>query len=117
MSKFAEYIEAWRAKDAAIYERVSRKQRELWEILPDVSRKLKAFGAKEVIIFGSLVEEDFKEGSDVDIATKGLPGDRYIDALIMIEKMLITTGVDFDLVIYERAHPWIKERIEKGRAI
>lgn len=117
MSMFAEYIDAWKEKDTAIREKACQIQETLWRKFPDIAGRLKSLGAREVIVFGSLVEGDFRIDSDMDLAVKGLPEDKYLDALMLVEKILVSTGVDFDLVLYERAHPWIKERIEKGRKI
>ena len=117
MSMFAEYVDAWKERDIAIREKTRHIQDTLWERLPAIAGKLKSLGAGEVIVFGSLVEGGFRIDSDMDLAVKGLPEDKYLDALMLVEKMLASTGVDFDLVLYERTHPWIKERIEKGRKI
>lgn len=114
MSKFDEYIESWKEQDKALQKRASLLQEEVWQILPKVSKKLKSLGAKEVIIFGSLVGGDFTPNSDVDIAVEGLSGDKYIDAIIETEKILRSIPVDFDLILSERVYAWIKEKIEQG---
>jgi predicted nucleotidyltransferase len=117
MSPYAEYIEAWKSRDAAIIERTSQIQRELWEKLPMLSRLLKSLGAEDVIVFGSLTEGDFKINSDLDLAVKGLPAKKYLEAIRTIEKILSPAGVDFDLIFYENAFPWIKDKIDKGKQI
>ena len=114
MSEFSEYIEAWKEQDKVLEKRASLLQEEIWRKLPRVSKKLKSLGAKEVIIFGSLVGGDFRPNSDVDIAVEGLSGDKYIDAIIETEKILKLIPVDFDLVLSERVYEWTKEKIEQG---
>ncbi len=117
MSAFTEYIDAWKIRDSSINEKVRLTQEKLTIKLPEISTELKSLGAKKVIVFGSIIEGNFKAGSDVDLAVQGLPEDKYIDALIAVEKILMSVGVDFDLVLYERAYPWIRVKIEKGRTI
>jgi predicted nucleotidyltransferase len=117
METFTEYLEAWKDRDAAFAEKASVIRKRLWEILPEISRSLMSLGAGEALVFGSLIEGDFKIGSDLDLGVKGLPENKYLDAIILTEKILSPLGVDFDLVLYERAFPWIKEKIDKGTKI
>ncbi len=117
MSKFAEYLESWKQQDKALHKRLFLLKEKIWQVLPEVSAKLKFLGAKEVIVFGSVVEGDIKPDSDIDIAVKGLPEDKYIEAIIEIEKILAPVNIDFDLILYERSYPWIKEKIEQGRKL
>ncbi len=117
MSKFGEYIESWKEQEKLLHEKLSLLKEDVWRKLPEVSGKLKSLGAREVIIFGSLVEEDFRSDSDIDIAVEGLPGNKYIEAIIETEKILAPVRIDFDLVLYEKVHPWIKEKIERGKRL
>jgi len=114
MSKFDEYIESWKQQDKVLEKRTSLLREEVWQILPKVSKKLKSLGAKEVMVFGSLVGGDFRPNSDVDIAVGGLPEDKYIDAIIETEKILKSIPIAFDLILSERAYTWIKEEIEEA---
>ncbi len=117
MSRFGEYIEGWKEKDKLLEIRLSSFKNKVEELLPLVGEKLKSLGAKRVIVFGSLIEGDFKIDSDIDIAVEGLPESKYIEAIIETEKILSTADIDFDLVLYERAYTWIKERINRGKAL
>ena len=114
MSKFDEYIESWKQQDKVLEKRTSLLREEVWQILPKVSKRLKSLGAKEVMVFGSLVGGDFRPNSDVDITVEGLPEDKYIDAIIETEKILRSIPIDFDLILSERVYTWIKEEIEQG---
>jgi len=114
MSKFSEYIKAWKEQDKALIKEASVLKEDVWQVLPKVTKKLKSIGAKEVIIFGSFIEGDFMPNSDIDIAVEGLSSDKYIDAIIETEKILRSIPIDFDLILSERAYSWIKEKIEKG---
>ncbi len=117
MSKFAEYLETWKQQEKALHKELSLLKEKVWQALPEVSRRLKILGAKKVMVFGSLVDGDFNLGSDVDIAVEGLPESRYIEAIIETEKTLAPLHIDFDLILYERAYPWIKEKIERGKRL
>ncbi|MEW6214657.1 MAG: nucleotidyltransferase domain-containing protein [Nitrospirota bacterium] len=117
MSRFGEYIEGWKEKEKLLESRLSSCRDKVWELLPVVAEKLKSLGAKKVIIFGSLIEGDFKIDSDIDIAVEGLPESKYIEAIIETEKILTTADIDFDLVLYERAYPWIKEKVNRGKIL
>lgn len=117
MKRFEEYIEGWKEKERLLELRLSSFRSKVWELLPVVAEKLKSFGAKRVIVFGSLIEGDFKMDSDIDIAVEDLPENKYIEAIIETEKILTTVDIDFDLVLYERAYPWIKERVNRGKIL
>ena len=117
MSRFAEYIEGWKEKERLLETRLSSLRSKIWELLPMVAGDLKSLGAKRVIVFGSLIEGDFNIGSDIDIAIEGLPVNKYIEAVIETEKILAPANINFDLVLYERAHPWIKEKVNKGKML
>jgi predicted nucleotidyltransferase len=117
MSKYAEYIEGWKERERFLEIKLFSLQDEVWKLLPAITKRLKSLGAKKVIIFGSLIEGSFKLNSDIDIAVEGIPASKYIEAVIETEKILAPVYVDFDLVLYEKAHPWIKEKINKGRVL
>jgi predicted nucleotidyltransferase len=102
---FTEYIDTWKKKDIAIHEKAHYLQKELWGKFPEVSKKLKSLGAGEVIVFGSLIEGDFRVGSDIDIATKGLPETKYLDAIIAVEKIIASIGISFEA---HRERVWVK---------
>jgi predicted nucleotidyltransferase len=74
--------------------------------------KLKtAYGARKVILFGSLVHAAwFSSASDVDIAVEGLPAEAYWAAWRMIEQLVAERSVD--LVELETARPSLRDSIE-----
>ena len=114
MEKYAEYIDAWAKKEKALRKQVARKAKEIKSMLPAIAQKLKSFGAQEVIIFGSFAKGEFAAGSDIDIATKNLPEGKYLHAIIAVEKLLRSVQIGFDLILYERAYPGVKEQIDQG---
>ncbi len=82
MKRFEEYIEGWKEKERLLELRLSSFKNKVWELIPVVAKKLKSFGARRVIVFGSLIEGDFKMDSDIDLAVEGLPENKYIEAII-----------------------------------
>lgn len=67
-----------------------------------ISILLKNQKIDEIILFGSRAKGNFKEGSDIDIALKGvsLKLMDIIDATIEIESLLLP--YKFDLIIFDR---------------
>jgi predicted nucleotidyltransferase len=84
--------------------------------LPAAKDMLAAHGAERVWVFGSLASPDrFGERSDVDLATSGLPANRYFDALAGLMALF---GGPVDLVRREDARGSLFERIEvEGRLL
>ena len=69
-------------------------------------------GVLEIYIFGSLVEGEFTENSDIDIATIGLREDRYFKIYgELLEKM----NRDFDLVGLDYENDFSKMIKETGK--
>jgi predicted nucleotidyltransferase len=73
-----------------------------------------SLGAREVFLFGSLLTQDFREYSDIDIAVGGLPLEHVYRVEAEIETIL--AGMPFDLVYLETAPAYLAERIrERGK--
>ncbi|MGM0575950.1 MAG: nucleotidyltransferase family protein [Myxococcota bacterium] len=73
------------------------------------------YGALEVFVFGSLARGEVRAGSDVDLATRGLPAEHYFDALADLMRLF---GGPVDLVRLEEAPPSLVERVEaEGKAL
>ena len=56
---------------------------------------LKEVGCSEIFIFGSLVNGDYTENSDIDIAVKGLPSNKYFKVM---GSLMIELENEFDLI-------------------
>jgi len=58
------------------------------------------FGCREVYVFGSLVEGDFDENSDIDIAVVGLAKSRFFAAygelMEQLRRSVDLIGLDYD---------------------
>lgn len=98
------YREAWRARlsaeDAAVRERAARARRlarELAAVLRD------EFGARRVILIGSLARGDFGPRSDIDLVVQGLrPADLFRAAARL---QAIAGDVEVDLAPFEDLRP------------
>ena len=70
------------------------------------------FGAKKVVLFGSLAHAGwFVHDSDVDLAVEGLAGDDYWKAWGLVEKIVKDRPVDF--IDIETARESLKRAIER----
>lgn len=69
------------------------------------------FAASHVVVFGSLLSENFHETSDIDLAVWGLPEKFYFKA---VARLLSLSDFAFDLVEVQHASPEILEAIAKG---
>ena len=75
---------------------------------------LKKEGCEEIYIFGSLVNGDFSEDSDIDIAIKGLSPNKFFK---VIGKLLGELNIRFDLVDLEDKSRFSQRILEKERLI
>lgn len=75
-------------------ERMERER--LLKRIQEAAAVLKArFGARRVVLFGSLAHEAwFTPGSDVDLAVEGLAGDDYWQAWRVVEEIIGDRSVD-----------------------
>ena len=66
-----------------------------------------SYGA-EVWGIGSLFEgiREFRQGSDIDLVAKGIPGGRFLDAMVAAEAM---TTFNLDLIPWETANELVRE--------
>lgn len=79
------------------------------ELLPSAARLLKEdYGARRVLVFGSLVTGAVNEQSDLDLAVEGLATQRYFEALAALMALF---GAAVDLVRLEEAPESLQHRI------
>jgi predicted nucleotidyltransferase len=71
------------------------------------------FGAKEVILFGSLAHGiNFTRWSDIDLASRGIPSELFLTAMDTVLHM--SPEFKIDLAELENCRPAIRESIETG---
>lgn len=76
----------------------------------DILRK--EFGARKVILFGSLAKRGaFTLFSDIDLAAEGIPSLRYFEAVARVTGF--TDFINIDLVEFETCPPALRANIEK----
>ncbi|NJP11762.1 MAG: nucleotidyltransferase domain-containing protein [Leptolyngbyaceae cyanobacterium RU_5_1] len=72
------------------------------------------FGAEKVVLFGSLLTEDFDEGSDIDLAVWRLSEAQYFQA---VSTLLSLSEFTFDLVEIQCANSYLREAIAQGQEL
>lgn len=97
-----------RDRDAAARARASERAEGLRHLLPEAVAALRAFGARRIRLFGSLVSGDVHESSDVDLAVEGLSAERHQEALTAL---MVLFPCDVDLVRLEGAPEALRSRI------
>jgi hypothetical protein len=76
---------------------------------PAVSMLRERYGITEVTLFGSLAAGGASSESDLDLAVRGLPAERYFEALADLMELI---GAPIDLVRLEAAVDSLRDRIE-----
>jgi predicted nucleotidyltransferase len=109
VAEFDSYLAGWREREArereaaaAARERALRIAHELADLL--VTR----YGARRVVLVGSLARGDFGLRSDIDLAAEGVPDDRFFAAGADLEAR--AGGFRVDLVPLESATPAFRAR-------
>jgi len=75
---------------------------------------LKDEGCNEIYLFGSLVNGNIRENSDIDFAVNGLPENRYFKVM---GRMMMELKNSFDLIdLDEKDNPFTKT-ITKGELV
>jgi predicted nucleotidyltransferase len=75
---------------------------------------LKAFGAKEVYVFGSAAVGMMREGSDIDLAVSGLPPEVFFKAMGSARRAVRRA---VDLVDLDEDNPFTKYLKDEGELL
>ena len=92
----------------------SQRREHAWHAARQAADLLKhAYHASRVVVFGSLIDPDrFHPWSDVDLAVWGLAPEDYFEA---VARALDMGGeIKIDLLLAERAKPFLQEAIAHG---
>jgi len=103
------HVDYWRRRKA---EQQAQNQRLAQQARADLERIVDVlahrFGAKRIILFGSLVRGRFAPDSDIDLAIKGIASEDYFDALAAINRL---TRRWVDLKPLEDLDPHFRQRV------
>lgn len=81
MTEFSSYVEGWKRKWAADEAAARARSAVAWERCERIRDLLRdVFGARRVVVTGSLARGEFRTGSDVDIAIEGVSDDQFFAA-------------------------------------
>lgn len=105
-------LEAIRRRRAEQGTEISSLRRRASFLARKAAKLLKSeFGAKEVILFGSLARRTgFTRWSDIDLASRGIPSDRYLTAMDTV--LHLSPDFKIDLVELETCLPALRKSIE-----
>ncbi len=111
MDAFGSYVDAWRERwaverraDVEAAGRVRVLAGRLAGILRD------RYGARRVVLTGSLARGEFRRGSDIDLAAEGISDDLFFRAGADLERA--AGGIAVDLVPIESAPPAYLARLD-----
>jgi len=104
MSEFEPYIRAWRERWRRQREADAEAACEARKTAERLARHLReVYGARRVVLAGSLARGEFRVGSDIDLAAEGIPDDRFFRAGADLEAA--AGGLHVELVPLESANP------------
>ncbi len=107
------YRHAARARSQALQRQVAERRERAWALARQAAALLKTqYGAKRVIVFGSLVHDRcFTRWSDVDLAVAGMTWPTYLHAWSAVEEL--NKEIAVDLVEIETASGGLRRVIEQ----
>lgn len=83
-------------------------------LINKAAETLKRYGAQEVYVFGSIATSSVREGSDIDMAVKGLPPDVFFKAMAQAHSIL---GRPLDLIDLDEPNPLTRYLKEEGELV
>jgi predicted nucleotidyltransferase len=106
-------LESIRRRRIELSGEISKRRRRALTAARKAARLLRnEFGAKEVILFGSLARRGmFTMFSDIDLAARGIDSDRFLDAADAL--LNLNTGFKIDLAEVEACPPALLKNIQK----
>jgi predicted nucleotidyltransferase len=92
---------------------IAKRRRRAYAVSLKAAKLLKTkFGAREVILFGSLARRgSFTLYSDIDMAERGIPSDRYLTAMDTV--LYLDEEFRIDLVELDTCLPALRTEIEE----
>ena len=105
-------LEAIRKRRAEFSAEIASRRRRAMSVARKAAKLLKTeYGAKEVILFGSLARRvGFTLWSDIDMASRGIPSEKYLTAMETV--LYLSPEFKIDLVELETCSPALLKSIE-----
>ena len=105
-------LDAIRKRRAKFRAEIASRRRRAMLAARKATKLLKSeFGAKEVVLFGSLARRvGFTLWSDIDLASRGIPSDKYLTAMDTV--LYLSPEFKIDLVELETCPPSLLKSIE-----
>ena len=106
-------LDAIKERRAKFSAEISSRRRRAHLVARKAAKLLKTeFGAKEVILFGSLARRvGFTRWSDIDLASRGIPSEIYLKAMDTV--LYLSPEFKIDLVELETCSPAMLKSIEE----
>jgi len=106
-------LEALKRREKEGDKGVELRKREAWSIARKAAELLRReFGAKRVVVFGSLVhEKGFTIWSDIDIAAWGIPPEEFYSSVAAVTGLSPLFKVD--LIDFEECRPILRKVLEQ----
>lgn len=112
MDEFDSYVRAWRDRWKRERKGADQEARRARTVARRIARLLaRRYGARRVLLCGSLARGDFRKGSDIDLAVEGLDEERFFEAGAAAARRAGDIGLD--LVPLEDATPRYRKWVER----
>ena len=109
---FSSYKEAWKrrwAREAEADREAAARARAIAMRLADVLRE--RYGARRVVLVGSLARGEFRATSDIDLGVEGIPDATFFRVGAELERL--ADGFAVDLVPLESADRGFREAVDR----
>jgi uncharacterized protein len=115
LEQMQQYILTAKARKQQQLADLEQRRQHGFEVAKTAAQVLKTeFAASRVVLFGSLLSENFHETSDLDLAVWGLPEKHYFKA---VARLLSLIDFEIDLVEVQLASPEILAAIAQGMEV
>ena len=109
------YLRGWRRRLAQEEQALKARREQAFSALPVLVEILRQYGATEVYLFGSLRTGVFHHSSDIDLAVRGIPPERFFAALAALDA---ACDIPVDVVDLDEASAALRQRIlEEGQRL
>jgi predicted nucleotidyltransferase len=108
--EYASFLASYKRRWAEQARQARERCAGLRETAKELAGICRSFGARRVLLFGSVVRGSVRPGSDLDLAVEGVAPDRFFD---LYGTLLTAAGVPLDLVDLDDAPTSLRACIEQ----